>query len=137
MEVLYLSRAGVEAVGLPMAEVIEALEAMFREKGEGRVEMPPKPGDSYFQGSALREADRLVTDDVAQMDYYRGIGYFRDTPPIDVELGDILCGRRPGRGAAHERAIALNLGIALDDMATAIRVYERALERGLGTRLPL
>ena len=27
-----------------MAEIIEALELAFREKGEGRVEMPPKPG---------------------------------------------------------------------------------------------
>ncbi len=43
-QVLYLSRRDVEAVALPMAEVIDALEAMFREKGEGRVEMPPKPG---------------------------------------------------------------------------------------------
>ncbi len=27
-----------------MADIIPALERMFREKGEGRVEMPPKPG---------------------------------------------------------------------------------------------
>ena len=41
---LYLSRADVVATGLGMADVIEALEVAFREKGEGRVEMPPKPG---------------------------------------------------------------------------------------------
>lgn len=41
---LYLSQADVEAVGLTMAEIIEALEQAFHEKGEGRVEMPPKPG---------------------------------------------------------------------------------------------
>src|SRR5512137_792823 len=43
-KVLYLSQADVVSVGLTMAEIIAALEAMFREKGEGRVEMPPKPG---------------------------------------------------------------------------------------------
>jgi ornithine cyclodeaminase/alanine dehydrogenase-like protein (mu-crystallin family) len=43
-EILYLSAEDVAAVGLAMAEIIEALEAMFVEKGEGRVEMPPKPG---------------------------------------------------------------------------------------------
>ncbi|MEE8389352.1 MAG: hypothetical protein V3S14_00960 [Anaerolineae bacterium] len=32
------------STGLTMAEIITALEQMFREKGEGRVEMPPKPG---------------------------------------------------------------------------------------------
>src|ERR1035437_6580108 len=42
--VLYLSRQDVEAIQLPMSEIIDALEDMFREKGAGRVEMPPKPG---------------------------------------------------------------------------------------------
>jgi alanine dehydrogenase len=42
--VLYLSRKDVEAVQLPMREIIDALEAMFLEKAAGRVEMPPKPG---------------------------------------------------------------------------------------------
>src|SRR5882672_2231153 len=43
-KLLYLSRMEVAAVGLTMAEIIAALETMFREKGEGRVEMPPKIG---------------------------------------------------------------------------------------------
>jgi len=43
-ELLYLSRADVEKVGLPMAEIIGAVEAVFRQKGEGRVEMPAKIG---------------------------------------------------------------------------------------------
>src|SRR3970040_2286135 len=42
--ILYLSRRDVEAVNLPMAEIIAALEAMFKEKGLGQTEMPPKPG---------------------------------------------------------------------------------------------
>src|SRR5882762_2724113 len=41
---LYLSRADVERVGLSMAEIIAAVEAVFVEKGHARVEMPPKPG---------------------------------------------------------------------------------------------
>ncbi len=43
-KILYLSRKDVEEVGLSMPEIIEALDSMFKEKGEGRVEMPPKPG---------------------------------------------------------------------------------------------
>ncbi|RPI72597.1 MAG: ornithine cyclodeaminase family protein, partial [Desulfobacteraceae bacterium] len=38
-KILYLSRKDVETVNLPMSEIIQALEKMFREKGEGRVEM--------------------------------------------------------------------------------------------------
>jgi ornithine cyclodeaminase/alanine dehydrogenase-like protein (mu-crystallin family) len=41
---LYLSRADVESIGMPMTEIIDLLEKAFREKGKGRVEMPPKPG---------------------------------------------------------------------------------------------
>jgi ornithine cyclodeaminase/alanine dehydrogenase-like protein (mu-crystallin family) len=40
----YLSRADVESVGVTMREVINGLEMAFQEHGEGRVEMPPKPG---------------------------------------------------------------------------------------------
>ena len=42
--VLYLSRADVEKVNLPMSQIIDLLEKAFLEKGNGRVEMPPKPG---------------------------------------------------------------------------------------------
>jgi len=31
----------------------------------------------------------------------------------------------------------MNMGIAVDDMVTAKLVYERAREKGAGTRLPL
>ena len=41
---LYLSQEEVAAAGPSMSEIIEALETAFREKGEGRSEMPPKPG---------------------------------------------------------------------------------------------
>src|SRR6266436_5484173 len=43
-KLLYLSQSDVASVGLDMTEIIAALERMFREKGEGRVEMPPKIG---------------------------------------------------------------------------------------------
>ena len=50
---LYLSRADVERVALDMPTIIALLEAAFREKGEGRVKMPPKlgihlPGDAFL-----------------------------------------------------------------------------------------
>src|SRR5512137_304742 len=43
-QLLYLSRADVESVGLDMPTIIGQLEAAFKEKGQGHVEMPPKPG---------------------------------------------------------------------------------------------
>ena len=43
-EFLYLSRSDVERINIPMRDIIDALDDMFKEKGNGRVEMPPKPG---------------------------------------------------------------------------------------------
>jgi ornithine cyclodeaminase/alanine dehydrogenase len=43
-QILYLSQEEVVSVGLSMAVIIEAVERAFIEKGEGRIEMPPKPG---------------------------------------------------------------------------------------------
>jgi ornithine cyclodeaminase/alanine dehydrogenase-like protein (mu-crystallin family) len=43
-EILYLSRADVEKLSIPMREVIKTVEEAFREKAEGNAEVPPKPG---------------------------------------------------------------------------------------------
>ena len=43
-QILYLSQADVARVNLDMPTVINLLETAFREKGAGKVEMPPKPG---------------------------------------------------------------------------------------------
>ncbi len=93
--------------------------------------------DSYWQGDALRQADKLVTDDIGQMGYYRKAGYFKDTPQPYADLGEIVAGKKPGRENAKERIICINLGLALDDMATAILIYRKAREKGIGTQLPL
>ncbi|MBM3294897.1 MAG: ornithine cyclodeaminase family protein, partial [Candidatus Aminicenantes bacterium] len=43
-KILYLSRGDVEKAGVAMADIIAAVEDMFREKAAGRTEMPPKIG---------------------------------------------------------------------------------------------
>ncbi|MBX7233872.1 MAG: hypothetical protein K1X65_05760 [Caldilineales bacterium] len=93
--------------------------------------------DSYWDGPALQEADKFCTDDIPQLDYYRTLGYFQHIPPIHASLGDLVTGRKPGRQSPSERTIACNLGLALDDMATAPLVYRRAVEMGIGAWLPL
>jgi ornithine cyclodeaminase/alanine dehydrogenase-like protein (mu-crystallin family) len=71
------------------------------------------------------------------MEYYRKAGYFKDTPQPYADLGEIVAGKKPGRENAKERIICINLGLALDDMATAILIYRKAREKGIGTQLYL
>lgn len=93
--------------------------------------------DSYWHPDALREADKFCTDDVRQLEHYREAGYFQDIPPIHADLGELVTRQKPGRETEAERTLACNLGLALDDMATAPLIYRRALERDIGTWLPL
>jgi len=93
--------------------------------------------DSYWQGPALAATDRLATDDRQQMAYYRSAGYFQSTPEPYPDLGKIVAGKQPGRQSDRERTMAINLGLALDDVATAPLVVSAAREKGLGMELPL
>jgi ornithine cyclodeaminase/alanine dehydrogenase-like protein (mu-crystallin family) len=93
--------------------------------------------DSYWQPEALAQMDRVSTDDHAQFQYYRGVGYFQNTPTPYADLGELAAGLKPGRQHDDERIIAINLGLAMDDMAVAPEIYRRARALGLGTWLPL
>lgn len=93
--------------------------------------------DSYWQPAAFAEIDRLATDDRAQLGYYRTVGYFGDTPEPCADLGELVTGAKPGRQSDDERTMALNLGLAIEDVATARLIYQRALDAGVGTELPL
>lgn len=54
-----------------------------------------------------------------------------------VELGDIITGRRAGRTAADQITVFESQGMAIQDLAVAVRVVAAARERGLGVELPL
>lgn len=64
-KLLYLSRADVERVALPMNEIIRALELAFLEKARGRTEAPPKPGIHPRQDSFLHAMPASVPSQAA------------------------------------------------------------------------
>ncbi len=57
-------------------------------------------------------------------------------PATAVELGEVL-GGAPGRRGPEEVTLYKSAGHAVEDLAAARLVYERALATGAGTRLPL
>jgi ornithine cyclodeaminase/alanine dehydrogenase len=93
--------------------------------------------DSYWSGAALAQMDRISTDDHAQFQYYKSVGYFQQTPDPYADLGEMAAGLKLGRQNDKERTLAINLGLAMDDMAVAPEIYRRAKEKGIGIRLPL
>ncbi len=97
----------------------------------------PLDFDSYWQGEAFAAADKLATDDLKQIEYYRKVGYFGNTPVPYTDLGQIVSGKVPGRESEDEITFSINLGLAAEDMAVARKIYEKAERNRIGTILPL
>jgi len=69
--------------------------------------------------------------------YYQKAGYFQNVPAPESDLGEMVSGTKSGRESAQERTICINLGLAIEDMAVAPLVYERAKKQKIGTYLSL
>ena len=52
---------------------------------------------------------------------------------IKAELGEILTGARPGRTSVDEITVFKSLGLAIEDLAAAAHVYEKARTQSLGS----
>jgi ornithine cyclodeaminase/alanine dehydrogenase-like protein (mu-crystallin family) len=56
---------------------------------------------------------------------------------VYAELGEIVAGRKPGREREDEVIVFDSTGMALQDVAAASIVYDRAVARGAGVRVAL
>lgn len=56
---------------------------------------------------------------------------------VHAEIGEILCGKLPGRTGDDEITLYDSTGTALQDVAVGFEVYENARERGLGLSVNL
>lgn len=52
-------------------------------------------------------------------------------------LADVLTGKAPGRAGPDEITLFKSVGLGLEDLAVGVYVYNRALEEGVGQRLPI
>ncbi|MCC6223015.1 MAG: ornithine cyclodeaminase family protein [Thermoleophilia bacterium] len=90
--------------------------------------------------AAITAADLLVTDDVAHETHHptRPLARAEGAGLLDrdavVPLGAILTGDHPGRTAPDERILVTPVGMGIEDVGWAARVYRRAVESGLGRR---
>ena len=91
----------------------------------------------------IRMADKVVVDfwnsvkhrlssTIAHM---AADGLFKDEE-LHAEIGEIVLGRKPGRETDDEIIYYNPVGAGVLDLAVAIRCYRKALEPGIGIRLP-
>ncbi len=89
-------------------------------------------------GDAILTSDKFVTDSWEQTTHFHEQGAFPDgLPKLYAELGEIVSGKKKGRESQQERILAINIGLALEDVIVADLVYKKALEIGGYKRLTL
>lgn len=109
---------------------------------EGCLVSNPSSHDLEF--GVVEAADKLVVDDWEQDAGHdsrlpaRMVAAGRLTRDgLHAEIGEIILGRKPGRESPEERIVFDHVGLAIEDVAEAYRVWRRAQELGIGRRLPL
>ena len=121
-------RAFVMAADVPPGMFIAAVGA----DAQGKQEIEP----------SLLTAATLVVDvldqcaEIGELQHALAAGLMT-REKVHAELGDVLAGRHPGRTRDDEITIFDSSGTALQDVAAAIAVYEKACVVGRGTEVKL
>ena len=100
------------------------------------------PQKRELDGSAVLRADIIAVDSREQAKIEAGdlIQAFEGDPArwdSVRELAEIAAGRTPGRAHPNDITLFKSNGIAIEDVVTASRVYEKAIEMKIGQQVPL
>ncbi len=94
--------------------------------------------DSVFEWETMRRADKFLVDSLDEMNYFMGVGYLKHgLPPVYAELGEVVAGLKPGRQSPTELIMDMNIGMGIEDVVLGKALLHRALDKGIGRRLPL
>ena len=90
---------------------------------------------------AVVKCDVIATDDIDQAktecaDLMAAADSGRIRWEQVINLGDIIAGNNPGRTDASQVTLFESQGVALEDMATGVRVYDMARAAGIGQEFP-
>jgi ornithine cyclodeaminase/alanine dehydrogenase-like protein (mu-crystallin family) len=89
-------------------------------------------GKSEIDAAAVKRANVVVVDSKEQAKLEAG----DLVPTVEwshvAEIGDVLVGKAPGRTAPTDVTLFKSVGLAIEDVVTAGRVYELAKQHGVG-----
>jgi ornithine cyclodeaminase/alanine dehydrogenase-like protein (mu-crystallin family) len=121
-------RAFVTAADVPPGAFIAAVGA----DNQGKQELEPT-----LLASATLVVDVLAQcAEIGELQHALAAGLMT-REQVHAELGDVVAGRRAGRTRHDEITIFDSSGTALQDVAAAVAVYERARASGRGTEVTL
>ncbi len=92
--------------------------------------------DSYVTDECIFAMDIVLTDDYKQIeDARKNESKFLRVNNIDADIAELIADNKGRRTSENQRIIAFNLGIALEDMATAVEILNMAKAKGIGVVL--
>lgn len=94
--------------------------------------------------AAILEFDRIVVDNWSEMKHRAAqslveafeLGVISDAD-ISAELGEIVLGEQPGRTGNDEKIYFSSVGMGIEDVAIASRIWRAAVEQDVGSSLDL
>ncbi|MBN7774471.1 ornithine cyclodeaminase family protein [Clostridium aminobutyricum] len=93
---------------------------------------------SLYEDKTIKRADKYLVDSIEQHQLLQGYGYYPDgLPAIYAETGEVVGGTKKGRESGDELIVCNNVGMAVEDMFVVRSLFDRALETGIGRKLPL
>jgi alanine dehydrogenase len=93
--------------------------------------------DRAWEPAAYKSVSKFVTDRWNMMQASASHGGFPEgLPTLYAELHEVVSGQRRGRERDDERIMVMNEGMPIDDMALGRLIVDRAIELGIGTRVP-
>lgn len=93
---------------------------------------------SVYADSVYKRADIYTVDSREQHKILQDYGYYPwGLPEIYAETGEVAAGLKPGRTSKDQLIVSNNVGMAVEDIIVARRVFDRALEKNIGVKLPL
>lgn len=94
--------------------------------------------NTFWDPITSRRADKYIVDSIEEHQLFDRAGYFPEgLPRIACETGEILAGLKPGRENKDQLIVCSNIGMSVCDVVVAREILNRALEQGIGRKLPL
>lgn len=99
--------------------------------------------DFEFTYDCVRKADKIVVDtwenikhrNISTVALMYHDGLIKDSD-ITAHLGEIINGKKPGRENEEEIIYFNAVGMGIEDLAVVTRAYKKALEQGIGRKVP-
>lgn len=93
---------------------------------------------THYEDVSIKSADKYYCDSVEEHELFVTYGLYPwGLPKINGETGAALAGVVPGRENDDEFIFVNNVGMAVEDIVVARKVFDKALELGIGRKMPL